>query len=234
MSFKRSGGIILAYRNEYEKYISELPKEYNFIFWFKISKELTGCDEDSIHGIVYISPENSKYASIDALSEIENKLQNVRKNYKYVCLHGDYNSRTSEESDFIDFDRELCNNENVEHLFIDLSNVYMLEELGFALRRANEDKVINQYGRKLLDFCKYNDVFIVNGRIGEDQKNSKFTCKNISVVDCIISSPEYLKHIASLQVLEFSKLLSDVHCPISICLDNVKQSSPNIVTNHYR
>jgi hypothetical protein len=38
MSFKRSGGIILAYKNEYEKYISELPKEYNFIFWFKISK----------------------------------------------------------------------------------------------------------------------------------------------------------------------------------------------------
>ena len=166
-------------------------------------------------------------------------MQNVRKNYKYVCLHGDYNSRTSEESDFIDFDRELCNNENVEHLFIDLSNVYMLEELGFALRRANEDKVINQYGRKLLDFCKYNDVFIVKGRIGEDPKNSKFTCKNISVVDCIISSPEYLKHIASLQALEFSKLLSDVHCPISICLENFKQyscmrSSPNFVTNHYR
>ena len=80
---------------------------------------MTGYDEDSIHGIVYIPPENSKYASIDALSEIENKLQNFRKNNKYVCLHGDFNSRTSEESDFIDFDRELCNNENVEHLFID-------------------------------------------------------------------------------------------------------------------
>ena len=58
----------------------------------------------------------------------------------------------------------------------------MLEELGIPLRRANEDKVINQYGRKLLDFCKYNDVFIVNVRIGEDQKNSKFTCKNIIVL----------------------------------------------------
>ena len=77
----------------------------------------------------------------------------------------------------------------------------MLEELGIPLRQANEDKVINQQGRKLLDFCKYNDVFIVNGIIGEDQKNSKFTCKNISVVDYIISSPEHLKHITSLQVL---------------------------------
>ena len=115
----------------------------------------------------------------------------------------------------------------------------MLEELGIPPRRANEDKVINQYGRKLLDFCKYNDVFILNGRIGEDKEIGKFTCKNVSVVDYIISSPKYLMHITNVQVSEFSKLLSYVHCPISICLDHVKQyscmrSSPNIMTNHYR
>jgi hypothetical protein len=59
----------------------------------------------------------------------------------------------------------------------------MLEELGIPLRRANEDKVINQYVRKLLDFCKYNDVFILNGRICEDKDIGKFTCKNVGVVD---------------------------------------------------
>jgi hypothetical protein len=104
---------------------------------------------------VYIPPENYKYASIDALSEIENQFQNFRKKYQYFCLHSDFNSRTSKEPDFIDFERESGNDENVEHLFIDTSiNVYMLEELGIPLRRANEDKVINQYVRKLLDFCK--------------------------------------------------------------------------------
>ena len=86
MSFKKSGVIILAYKNEYEKYISELPNESNFILWFKISKELTACDEDIIHGIVYIPPENSKYVSIDALSEIENEYQNFRTKNKYFCL----------------------------------------------------------------------------------------------------------------------------------------------------
>jgi hypothetical protein len=40
---------------------------------------LTGCDEDSIPGIVYIPPGNSKYASIDALSEIENEFQTFKK-----------------------------------------------------------------------------------------------------------------------------------------------------------
>jgi hypothetical protein len=90
----------------------------------------------------------------------------------------------------------------------------MLEELDIPLRRTNEDKVINQYGRKLLDFCKYNDVFISNVRIGEDKEISKFTCKNVSVVDYIIASSEYLKHITNIQVLVFSKLPSDVHCQI--------------------
>ena len=102
---------------------------------------MTGCDEDSIHGIVYIASENYMHASIDPLSEIGNEFQNVRKNYKYFWLHGDFNSRMSEEPDFIDFDRELGNNENVEHLLFDTSNVYMLEELGIPLRRDNEDKV---------------------------------------------------------------------------------------------
>ena len=84
----------------------------------------------------------------------------------------------------------------------------MLEELGIPLRRVNEHKIINQNGRKLLDFCKYIDVFILNGRIGEDKAIGKFTCKNVSVVDYIITSPVYLKNITNLQVLEFNKLLS--------------------------
>jgi hypothetical protein len=43
----------------------------------KKGKELPRCDEDSIHGIVYIAAENYMHALIDALSEIENEFQNV-------------------------------------------------------------------------------------------------------------------------------------------------------------
>jgi hypothetical protein len=46
-----------------------------------------------------------------------------------IFLHGDFNSRTSKEPDVINFERESGNYENVEHLFIDISNAYMLEEL---------------------------------------------------------------------------------------------------------
>ena len=54
------------------------------------------------------------------------------------CLHCDFNSRTSKEPDVINFERESGKDENVENLFIDTSNAYMLEELGIPLRRANE------------------------------------------------------------------------------------------------
>ena len=47
------------------------------------------------------------------------------------------------------------------------------------------DKVKSRSG--LLDICKTNNLFIVNGRIGDDKtKSGKLTCKNSSVVDYCI------------------------------------------------
>ena len=78
------------------------------------------------------------------------RLKISKKKYEYFCLHGDFNSRSSEEPDFIDFDRLLYSHENVEHWFIDTCNVYMLEELGIPLRRANEDNVIARNGKTIV------------------------------------------------------------------------------------
>ena len=72
--------------------------------------------------------------------------------------------------------------------------------------------VKNHYGSRLLDLCKGNDLFIINGRIG------KLIGKNSSVVDYVISSVDFLKHIVNFSICEFSKLFSDVHSPISLSL----------------
>jgi hypothetical protein len=50
-----------------------------------------------------------------------------------------------------------------------------------------KDSVKNHYGSRLLDLCKGNDLFIINGRIGNDKDIGKLTCKNSSVVDYVIS-----------------------------------------------
>jgi acid phosphatase class B len=60
----------------------------------------------------------------------------------------------------------------------------------------NKDSVKNHYGSRLLDLhvCKGNDLFIINGRIGNDKGIGKLTCKNSSVVDYVISCVDFFKH----------------------------------------
>jgi hypothetical protein len=50
----------------------------------------------------------------------------------------------------------------------------------------------NPYGNLLLNLCRGNDLFIVNGRIG-DNKVGNLTCRNASVVDYTICNSQFLK-----------------------------------------
>jgi hypothetical protein len=78
--------------------------------------------------------------------------------------------------------------------------------------------VKNRYGTLLLDLCKGNNFFILNARLDGD-KHGNYTCKNASVVDYCICNARFVNVFVTLKVLEFSKLFSDVHCPLSICLN---------------
>jgi hypothetical protein len=65
----------------------------------------------------------------------------------------------------------------------------------------------------------------------------KTTCRNASVVDYCITSPELLKLFFDFDILESSKLFSDVHAPLHILLSvnlNNNDSNSNTVrkTNH--
>ena len=54
------------------------------------------------------------------------------------------------------------------------------------------DKGKNPYGNLLLNLCRGNDLFIVNGRI-DDNKEVNLTCRNTSVVDYTVSVTQNLK-----------------------------------------
>ena len=108
----------------------------------------------------------------------------------------------------------MCNIDLPE--LFDVNRVNILEELNIPVNRTSQDIVKNQYGNRLLELCKCNDLFIVNGRIGGDTNIGKLTCKNSSIVDYVISSVDFLKCIVDMDVLEFSKLYSDVHSSISL------------------
>ena len=76
------------------------------------------------------------------------------------------------------------------------------------------DKIKNRSGNNLLEICKASNLFIVNGRIGDDKTESgKLTCKNSSVVDYCICTCSFLQFVYNFRVLDFCRLYSDVHSP---------------------
>ena len=63
-----------------------------------------------------------------------------------------------------------------------------LKSLNIPTERKNADLHTNSYGYQLIEFCKNNDLFILNGRVGDDVNPPKLTCKNSSTVDYVIST----------------------------------------------
>ena len=60
----------------------------------------------------------------------------------------------------------------------------------------------------------------MNGRVGSDSNIGELTCRNASAVDYFICSPNFIKCIDDLTVLDFSKCFSDVHTPLSITFES--------------
>ena len=62
----------------------------------------------------------------------------------------------------------------------------------------------------------------MNGRMGKEKNVwGGLTCREASVVDYFISSPDLLKYLSNFEFHEQSKLFSDVHRPIGASVSNV-------------
>ena len=82
------------------------------------------------------------------------------------------------------------------------------------------DKGKNNFGKLLINLCKGQNLFIINGRVGSDRNIGELTCRNASVVDYFICTPNFIKCIDDLTVLDFSKCYSDVHTLLSITFES--------------
>ena len=71
----------------------------------------------------------------------------------------------------------------------------------------------------MIDFCKHNNIFILNGRMDKDIETPKLTCKDRSTVDYFISTVQNFPLIHEFEILDFSMLFSDAHCPITLLLN---------------
>ena len=123
-------------------------------------------------GIIYIPPEGSTYYTdtdyFDCLQqEVATKMCSGP-----MFIIGDFNSRNGELLDYIPGE-----------------GVYDFPPL--EAPRNNYDKKINNYGKKLIELCKYTGVQIINGRHPFKDKTYKPTCfkyNGNSTVDYLITS----------------------------------------------
>ena len=71
----------------------------------------------------------------------------------------------------------------------------------------------------MTDFCKYNNIFVLNGRMDKDRIIPKLTCKDSSTVDYFISTVQNIPLIQAFEILDFNALYSDAHCPITLSME---------------
>ncbi|VDI68072.1 Hypothetical predicted protein [Mytilus galloprovincialis] len=209
----------------------------DYVQWFEISPELTGLRANILVGGVYIPPEYSKYSTDNAFSEIETEMMQFSENASSIILLGDFNARTATMPDFIVPDDtlfdilDLTDNQDVDTL----KNMYsynFLLDYNIPLQRSSEDKKSNGFGSKLIDMCKRCSLYIANGRLFDDTIG-KTTCKNVSLIDYLIISPDLFNYITNFNVLDFDPMISDVHNRIHFTLSfqTLKQVNPKNIND---
>ena len=107
------------------------------------------------------------------------------------------------------------------------------DKLNLPLYRNVVDQTVNNYGNMLIEMCKSNNLFLLNGRIGSDFGDPKYTCRGCSTVDYFVSSSNVLTNIIDFHVHKFCHLLSDVHCPLSLVIEckNVSKCEDDTTDN---
>ena len=94
--------------------------------------------------------------------------------------------------------------------------------------RTSQDKIINNEGNMLIDTCKLNNLFILNGRCGTDKNVGAMTFRNLSIIDYSIISYQALKFVHMFNILELDSLFSDGHSLITTTLNFSQKLAPCI------
>ncbi|MCW4343354.1 MAG: reverse transcriptase family protein, partial [Candidatus Thiodiazotropha endolucinida] len=211
---------MLAYKSYLDKHITYIESDSKLVLWFKLSDGITKCG-NVLCGVVYIPPENSDYAVEAPFSEIEEELQRFSGNCSSVLLLGDTNSRPRNLPDYILPDRDIFMHNDLGEIYDDVQtemSAFSRNNLHVTLHRQNPDGGINNYGYRLIDFCRDNNIYILNGRV-KGNSGVRNTCKNISTVDYFLSTSSLFQCVENLNVFDFCEIFSDVHSPVGLTLN---------------
>ena len=181
-----------------------------------MKKSYLNTDKDIVYYFPYIPHEYSTVFQGQSTKGMERLIELYDRLFiKYGDIHwvigGDLNARTGNLSDLnhtLNIDSFLYSLNGAEDLFDDIS---------IKPRVTRDPLFVNNYGKQLIEFCKFNSLCILNGRTSDD-KMGHITCianKGKTIVDYFIVSINLLNFVNSFKVTPRHE--SD-HFPISIVI----------------
>ena len=199
------GGVGWFVKESLRKYIKILYEMSNEnMFFCKLDKNYFNFSDDVYVGIIYFPPENSsreKRIKIDHFKNLLEKLSKIESSN--IILIGDFNARTRVLNDIMREDK-------------DVDIIPELTSSKVRYKRNNQDTKINNYGKKLIEFCIETSSYIANGRtLGDFQ--GKYTCyehNGTSTVDYAVIGETMYSRISKFMV-STPKYKSD-HCMIDL------------------
>lgn len=210
----KSGGVAVFVKSHLLEFVVPLKGKSENVLWFTFKNNVIISD-CVIFGAVYIPPERSHYSSIDIFDVIENDIidfvSDSNSNAK-ICLLGDFNAHTGISPDFVGVDDHISDVLNLDKVTRNSLNMNILEQFNIPILRYNKDKTkVDNYGKRLLSLCQGLDIFIANGRLDQDKFIGHSTCRNTTLVDYCIMSPDLFGVVSHFEILPFDPILSDVH-----------------------
>lgn len=226
---RKSGGIVTIFKKSLAHLLEFPDTSSEYVQWVKIDSSIFGTDKNVLLGNIYIPPENTKYSCLDAFNEIESEMFQLSEHSDLIGLLGDINAKTGKLLDYVETDKSLLTIFDLQD-DVDLINyMYDYENIvkaGASLsRNSNCTGRPNTYGHMLLDFCRKNNIYIVNGRVGKDKLIGECTCQDVSMIDYFLSSSKLFFHILDFEIKNFTPTLSDVHSQLHISLKIPKKEN---------
>lgn len=216
---RKSGGIAVLIKESIFKCFECIDTECEYVLWFKLDKVLFNTDEDVYFGAIYIPPAYTGYSQADILDLFYQEVESFSRAHKYVLLQGDFNARTAVLPDVTLVDENILEQIGVSPESVYTSdNVDIMKRFNLDIQRVSNDNKVNAYGRNLIDFCRNNEMFILNGRAFSDKGIGATTCKDKSVVDYVICSSSSIALLSHFEIKEFCSLYSDAHSVIEFSL----------------
>ena len=201
---RKSGGLLVLCKNEYQKKIKPIKILKKFI-WLEVSKEIVKNLDHNLFVICsYIHDISSKYFEPDIFEELFNDINTYCDQNTPLLIKGDLNARTGVEEDIF-LDPELDTPCFVETQV----------ETPTIPQRNNCDMFINSHGKKIINLCRTCNLKILNGRSeGDPLGMLTYLNENLgaSTIDYSICNIPFFQSVKNFMVLPQNEL-SD-HCKI--------------------